>query len=330
MIKKRREIAEKSDSQADQLRDIASQSINDTKSQISLNEQILSSLDSQIIELEKTNVDGENDALILQAKQGKSGVLSGLNALRSALRSTEYQTSGEEEPANLSDLGREVTLKQLEIEEKALSLSREIARLNLKIAQISESLYYPASPESAVVEKVFVSFGQSVNPGTPLVTLNMDKNVSNVRVLVSSDLAEQISRIEKSTVYIQGQPVELQPRYISSEPTDGSLHSVIFTIPKEYGEQITDGSSIKIEMPIGQAKSTISVPYVPIDAVFQTQSTAVIYVASASAEQGYVAHGKEVTLGSVFGSFVQITKGILPDDQVILNRGILSGDPVSF
>lgn len=330
MIKKRREIAERGDAQADQLRDIAAQSIQATKDQISLNEQILSSLDAQIAALESTNIGGANDALILQAKQGKAGVLSGLSALRSALRTTEYQSSNDKEPAQLSNLGKDLTLKQLEVEERSVQLSKEIARLNLRIAQINESLMYPVAPGAGTVERVYVTPGQSVSPGTVLATVNCDTNLTTIVVPVSTEIAQQVSRIERSSIQLGSERIELTPRYVSSEPTEGNLHSVLFTVPEISAALVADGSRVSVEIPVGQAKASVSVPYVPIDAVFQTQDTSLVYVASRSGEGVYTATAKTVELGAVFGSYVQIRSGISAEDQVILDRNILSGDAVTF
>lgn len=330
LINKRREVAEKTDAMNDQLREITAQSFDATRTQISLNEQIIFSLDEQISELEMNNAEGTNSALITQVKSSKSGVLSGLSALKSALRSGEYQASSDDEGAQLSNLSKDLTIKQLEVEERSLALGKEIARLNLTIAQISESLMYPASPETGIIERIHVYPGQSVNPGTVLATITADKNVAHVVVTVSSDIAKQLSRLEKSNLIVGGQTIELSPRYISTEPTDGTLHTVLFTLSEEQSEWVTQGMSIQVQMPIGQVKATASVPYVPIDAIFQTQDTALLYVASNSGERVYTVVPKEVELGTVFGSYVQIRSGISQEDQVILNRDVLSGDTVSF
>jgi multidrug efflux pump subunit AcrA (membrane-fusion protein) len=330
LIQKRREIAEKADAQADQLRDISSQSVQATKDQIALNEQILSALDSQITALESTNVGGVNDALILQAKQGKSGVLSGLAALKTALRNTEYQSSGDEEPAQLSELSKDLTRKQLEIEERSINLSKEIAQLTLRIAQISESIMYPVSPAAGVVERVYVTPGQSVNPGTVLATIAGVKNITTVIVSVPTEIAKEISRLEKSELMIGGKTIELVPRYISTEKTEGSLHSVLFTLPSDMEDLVVHGERIAVEIPVGQAKSTTAVPYVPLDSVFQTQDMSIVYVASRSSETAFTVVPKTVELGDVFGSFVQIRNGINAADQVIVDRNILAGDNIQF
>jgi len=328
LLSKRREIAEKSDAQADELRDITDKSLGDTRNLVSLNEQMLTSLDTQLNQLTQNNIGGSNDAAILQVQQAKAGVLAGLNSLRMALRSSEYQVSGEQESAQLSNLSRELTLKQLELEEKSLDLTKEISKLNLTIASISESMMYPASPCNGVVERVPVSFGQSVNPGTVLANIKCAKSHTQIIVPVSAEIAEHVSRIEKSIVELpNGESVELAPVYVSTEPTEGSLQSILFELPAMYLDQVNDGAFVNVSIPVGEAHTTAAIPFVPLDSVYQTQNEAYVLVAEKNGEQ-LVATTKTVRLGVVQGSYVEVTEGLGEGDQVIVDRNVIAGDVV--
>lgn len=330
MIDARRDIANAADAQADDYRNITDKSIDDTKTLISLNEEILSSLDGQITYLESTNVGGANDSAIMEVKSAKAGVVSGLNALRNGLRTSEYTQDEDNAPARISNLSRELTNKQLDIETKALELNRELSGLNLRIAQIGESLMYPSSPVSGTIERINVRVGDSVNPGTVLATIKGNATTSTAVALVSEDLAKHISRLEPGMLLIGTQHVAVQPRHISSEPTDGVLHSVVFTVPDEYTDQLANKSYLTVELPVATQRSTVSVPFVPLDAVYQTQSDAFLFVASKSAQGTFMAESRTVTLGPVIGSFVEIRKGVSAADQIILDRTVSSGDAVSF
>ena len=330
MIDARRDIANASDAQADDYRNITNKSIDDTKTLISLNEEILSSLDSQLTYLESTNVGGANDGAIMEVKSAQSGVITGLNALKNGLRTSEYTQNEDNAPARISNLSRELTNKQLDIETKALELNRELSGLNLRIAQISESLMYPSSPVAGVIERINVRVGDNVNPGTILATIKGNVTTSTAVALVSEDLAKHISRLEPGILIIGDLRVSVQPRHISSEPTDGILHSVVFTVPDEYRDALANKSYLTVELPVSTRKSTASVPFVPIDAVYQTQSDAFLFVASKSAEGKFMVESKTVTLGPVIGSYVEILKGVSAADQVILDRTVSSGDAVAF
>src|SRR3989344_1474960 len=122
IIAKQKEIAQKAEANVDEIRDITEKSIDETNGLINLNSDIISSLDQNIQSLESTNVSGANDSLILQTKQLKSQYFAGLNAARQALRMVEYNADNENPPAELSDLQKDVTIKQLELQEKMLDL----------------------------------------------------------------------------------------------------------------------------------------------------------------------------------------------------------------
>jgi multidrug efflux pump subunit AcrA (membrane-fusion protein) len=330
MIQKRRDIANKSDDMAGELRTIANQSISDTKTLISLNEGIVNSIDANIAYLEATNVGGSNDADILQAKSGKASVLGGLLSLKSALRNTEYQSSNDQEPADLSRISRDLTQKQLDLEERSLDLNRELSKLNLTLARISESLLYPTSPVSGVVERVYVNPGEQVNAGAPLVTISGNTGSLRLIALVGSEMASEVSRIEPTVVHIGDKMVEVTPLYVSREPTDGALHAIVYILPEEFEAVLTNASFVNVSVPMASQKSSASVPFVPLDAVFQTQGGAYVFVASASADASRTAVSREVKLGDVIGSFVRVETGLTTGDQIILNRNVVAGDVVTI
>jgi len=324
IIKKQREIAEKTDANSDALRDITNQSISDTQGVIDLNDSILSSLNANITNLEATNVGGVNDAAILQTKQLKSQFLSANSQLRMGLRNSQFQASGDKPPAALSDLQREITLRQLDIQEKSLNVNLEISRLQAAMAAINASMFHPVAPFAGTIERVHVQVGDLVNPGTILLTLAGNKQETTVVAKVPGKIARSLSQFEASTIYIDNTSVKVMPAFISQEATYGQLYSVIFTIPAEYQDKLTDGEFIRIEAPIGLPNTGSTVPFVPIDSVYQTQERAFVYVVSDNA-----AVAKEVKLGEVIGNDVEVESGLSSGDSVILNRNIIAGDKVT-
>jgi multidrug efflux pump subunit AcrA (membrane-fusion protein) len=328
-IGKSREIAQKSETQQAQLRSIARQSIDDTKTSITLNEDILNTLDKQIKALESINVNGASDSAILALKGSKSQTLNALNGLRSGLRNTEYVNSDDKEAAQIAQLVRDNTLKQLEIQEKSLLLNKEVSGLNLKISQISESLMYPASPCAGVVERVYVKEGQLVNPGTILAIIKTNDTSASALGLVSSEIARSISPLNPSYLLIGGERVAVQPRYISIEPTDGSLHSVLYSVPEEYAHLVKQDSFISVAVPIGLGQSTTSTNlYIPLDAVYQSQDEASVYLMKKDAEGHDVVERQAIVLGPVFGRYVEIESGLTGGEEIILSRNVIPGERV--
>ncbi len=315
LISKQREVAERTDANADQLRDIANRSLDETRSLLDLNESLLASLDAQI-----SQSTGSAQASLNGQKAQFLGVI---NQLKQGVRQAEYQSASDRPPAQLSDLGREITMKNLEIQEKSLEANKQISNLSLLASQITEAQMYPAAPFAAIVERIHVRVGEAVNPGTVLATLNQTTDDIVLNALVPASTAKNISKFEKSTIHIGDKTLDLAPFYISSEATDGQMYSVLYVLGDEYKELFTDKSFVQIDIPVGAPDTNSVVPFIPLDAIFQTQDESVIYIVSDGK-----AKSRKIQLGQVQGRFVAVTDGVGANDEVILSRTVVEGDQI--
>ncbi len=315
LISKQREVAERTDANADQLRDIANRSLEESRSLLDLNESLLASLDAQI-----SQSTGSAQASL---NGQKAQFLGAINQLKQGIRQAEYQSASDRPPAQLSDLGREITLKNLDIQEKSLEANRQISNLSLLASQITEAQMYPAAPFAATIERIHVRVGESVNPGTVLATLNQTTDDIVLNALVPASTAKNISKFEKSTIHIGEKTLDLAPYYVSSEATNGQMYSVLYVLGDEYKELFTDKSFVQIDIPVGAPDTNSVVPFIPLDAIFQTQDESVIYIVSEGK-----AKSRKIQLGQVQGRFVAVTDGIGANDEVILSRTVVEGDQV--
>ena len=325
IIAKQREIAEKTQENAGELHEISEKSIDETKSLIDLNQGILDQLDSNISALVAGNVGGANDAAILQAKQLKSQFQSAQNQLKSAQRNIEYQTDEDNPPTQLANLAKDLTLKQLDIQEKSLSLNLEVSRLQVALSAINASLFHPTAPFPGVVQRVFVKVGQAISSGMPILTFAGQNSQLTVIARVPGGIAAKISKLETSKLYLGTKVIEASPSFISQEATDGQLYSVIYDIGKEEMDSLTDGSFVNIDVPVGYPDTLKTLPYVPIDSVFQTQEENIVYVVVDDK-----AVSRRIELGSVVGKYVEVTSGLTSGDQIILGRNVIEGDRVKI
>lgn len=325
IISKQKEIANKQDENADELREIADDSIERTEDLIELNQDVLDSINSNLDELESGNVGGVNDDAILSTKQLKSQIQSGLNQLQSGLDNTRYQSRGDTPQADLSNLTKEIALKQLDVQEKALELSLKTAGLQLQIAQIQESLMFPASPIKATVERIFVKEGELVNPGTPLMVIHGDQNLQLI-AKIPFDLSQMISKDRATKVIINENEIEIFPEHISIDATDGNLSSVLYSIPDSYQNSISNNSYVNIIVPLDVNSKTDGAIYVPIDAIHTLPDSSTIYVVS-----GDKAQAISIEVGSIRGNLAEISSNDLSRYQyVILTRNISEGELISF
>lgn len=325
IINTQKSLAEKSGENSEQIRKITDQSLQETRDLINLNQSIVDTLSQNQTTLEQNNTGGVNDAAILQIKSQKAAVQSGLNQLKTGLRQAEFQASADKPPAELAKLQKDLALKQLDLQRKALDLGLEISRLQLVLAQISESLYFPASPFSAIVQRVYIKEGQAVNPGTPLMTLSAIDDPISAIVNLPQNLAGSVSTVLPSTLYINDQQIQLNPHFVSTEATDGTLYSVIYTIPDKFSRELSDGEYIKVDIPAGLTQTEQSLPFIPLDSVYQSADESIVLVIT-----GEKAESRIIKPGNVFGQFVEVKSGLTKNDQVIINRNILAGDKVSI
>ncbi len=328
MLNKQRSIAQLGETQASQLRSITRQSFDETSSLINLDNDIIASMDAQINTLSDTP-GATASASLLQTKQLKAQILAGFNAAKQALRSNQYLADDSKEPAQIAITQRDLTLKQLDLQERTLDLNRDLAELNVRINQVNESLMYPVAPSAGTIERIYVKVGQAVTPGTPLASIRNDVNMATAVLLVSQEIAGQLSKTEPSYLKINDQKVAAMPRSISSEPTDGGLFSVIYPIPQTYAAELSNNSFVQIDVPVGVNYANSSYPFIPLDAVYQTPTSASVFVAEKDGNDT-VAKSRAVKLGNVYGEYVEVIDGLQTNDQVILDRNVIEKEKVAF
>jgi hypothetical protein len=163
-----------------------------------------------------------------------------------------------------------------------------------------------------------------VSPGTTLAEISATDASTQAIVTVPAAVAQQISKIEPTIIHIGSQTYSVRPTYISTEATDGALYTITYPIPDDAKAVTTDGDYVNVDIPVGMANTSAAVPFVPLDAIYQTQDKNYLLVV-----KNGKAETREVTLGNVFGSYAQIQTGLNPGDQVILDRSIVAGDKVT-
>jgi len=320
IIGKQRQLANENANNTEELRKISVQSNDDTKALLSLNQDILSVLATDLDNQIKNNA---APSTIQAARIAKAPYQAAVNQLQAQVRAADYSTNTNNPPTNITNLDKDIVLKQLDLQEKALILSKEVSQIQLNLAAVNEAIMFPAAPCPGTVQKIHVHIGQLVNPGAPLVTIYAPAGQVTVEAKVPAQVAHSISLIELSSLKIGNETITAIPDFVSSQATDGQLYSVFYQIPDLIKEKLTDKEFIAIDIPISQSSSSAAVIFVPLDSVYQTTSESFVYVK----EEGK-ATSKKVSLGTVLGSDVEILDGLKDGDQVILNRNVVAGDKV--
>ncbi len=323
-IQKQRDLANKNSDNIEQLRQISEKSKDDTNSLLNINQDIVNTLNTNLQNLIGNNTNGQNDQLILATKQQIATFQSAANQLNANRRNLSYSTNTDNSPTQIANLGRDIALRGLDVQEKSLELSKQVAQIQLNLAQVNEALMFPAAVCPGVVQRVHVHVGQMVSAGTPLVTIYNERGNVSAVARVNKNVALSASRIDASNIYI-GERVLVQiPRFVSTQATDGQLYSIIYDIGEDYQDDVTNMGYVTIAIPVGHTDSNSVVPFIPVDAVFQTQDSAFVYVVA-----GQEAAAKKVELGEVVGRDVAVRSGLADGDEIILNRNIVAGDSVT-
>lgn len=325
LIDKQRQAAEANAQNAEELRKISEQSVSSLNEQISLNGDILSSIDANITNLEETNSGGVNDDLIEASKQLKSQFLAAQSQLEQAKRSTEYTVNEANPPTQLTNLSKDIALKQLELQEKSLDLNYELARVNQAIAAISASLMNPTAPFSGTVERVHIREGQGVTPGMPLVSLSGQTEGAKIVVGLPASMAKRVSELEPAMITMDNQEYPLELMHVTSETLEDQLARVILNVPEEVLPALRNNAFVTVSLPLGYPEAAGALPIIPIDTVHQTQQGAYVFLI----EDGLVV-SREIKLGQVLGDRVEVLEGLATGDVIIVNRSVTAGEKVKI
>ena len=141
--------------------------------------------------------------------------------------------------------------------------------------------------------------------------------------LVAQSVARTLSDLELAQIHLGQEVVELPPTHVSQEAVENGLYAVTFTLPEEKNSLVSDGQVLSVDLPIGMADTSETIPFIPLDAVYQNSDQAYVFVTQENRAQT-----RPIVLGSVFGSFVEVKEGLQKADQVILDRNVIDGDPI--
>lgn len=261
LIQAQRDLANKNKDNSDQIRDITNKTAQDTQNLVNLDQSIVDTLNQNLLSLTPS------DPLYLQTKEQISQFQSAVVQLNGSLRGMQYQGAGDKPPADLANVQKDIAIRGLDLQEKALNMNLEISKLSYNLALVYEANMFPSSPFAGVVDKIFVHVGDNVTSGTILAGISGNNQHAKIVVNVPSDIAKNISVVEPSVLYIGKESVEMVPSYISKDATNGVLYSVIYQLDDSLTSKLTNETYVSVKIPIGVANTTNIDPFIPLDSV---------------------------------------------------------------
>ena len=248
----------------------------------------------------------------LRATEQRAGLLQAQAALReAAARETEAQTRYQ----RMADMYERKVVPKATFDEVAANREAAVARLAaaraaLESAQEGVAYTEVRAPYAGVVTKRLVQVGETVGPGTPLMS-GLSLQYLRVTVDVPQSIVAQVRRIKKGAVYVEGRRIEATKVTVFPEAASPSS---TFRARLELPENATDlypGMFVKVGFVIGEADRIL----VPARALVERSEVTAAYVVDADGHTSM----RQVRVGDRFGDRVEILSGLAAGERIALD-----------
>lgn len=316
-----RKQTEESFNNSEKLREIAEKSRSETAQIVDLLEKTVKNLEDSIEEEKQNNNDPE---VIQNLENALIGPKSNLLQTRSQLRALELQSSEDGPQADISSIAKEIAFKSIDLQQKSVETQYEIAKLNVRMAQIAAAAARVTAPIDATIERITVKKGQYLTPGTPVAIVNGGLNLT-LEIQVAPRLASEIDLERNAVIQANSGEILLPITYVSTVPVTGSLHIVSIDIPQVYYPAIYESMALGAKLPIKPNSSSSSNEFIPIDGLFITNTDRFVFVY----DEGF-AKKKVVETGNIIGDAIEIKSGINKGERVIIDRRVVDLQAVTL
>ena len=248
----------------------------------------------------------------LRATEQRAGLLQAAAALREATaREAEAQTRYQ----RIADMYDRKVVPKATLDEVVANREAAVARLvaaRAALESAKEGVAYTEirAPYAGVVTKRLVQVGETVSPGTPLMS-GLSLQYLRVSVDIPQSIVEQVRRIKKGAVYVEGRRIEATKVTVFPEAASPSS---TFRARLELAENATDlypGMFVKVGFVIGEADRIL----VPARALVERSEVTAVYVLDASGR----ASMRQIRAGDRFGDRVEILSGVATGERIALD-----------
>lgn len=248
----------------------------------------------------------------LRAMEQRSGLLQAEAAVREAdAREKEAQTRHQ----RVVLMYERNLVAKAALDESLAARDAAVARLAAARAALTsarEGVAYTEvrAPYAGIVTQRHIQVGESVSPGTPLMS-GLSLRYLRVVVDVPQSAVEQVRRIRKAAVYVGGRRIEATKLTIFPE---ASTPSNTFRARLELPENAADlypGMFVKVGFVVGESERLL----VPLSTVVTRGEVTSVYVIDA----GGAVTLRQVRLGHPLDDSVEVLAGLTPGDHVALD-----------
>lgn len=248
----------------------------------------------------------------LRATEQRAGLAQAEAALHEA---TSREAEAQSRYQRISDMYDRKVVPKATLEEVTANRDAAVARLAAARASLEsarEGVAYTEvrAPYAGIVTKRLVQIGETVSPGTPLMS-GLSLQYLRVTVDVPQSIVAQVRRIKKGAVYVDGRRIEATRVTVFPE---ASAPSNTFRARLELPENATDlypGMFVKVGFVTGEADRLL----VPERCLIERSEVTAVYVLDASGRTSM----RQVRVGDRFDDGVEILSGLVPGERVALD-----------
>ncbi len=245
----------------------------------------------------------------LRATEQRAGLLQAQAALREATaRETEARLQYQRVEAMHKDqVVPRSALDQALANRDAAQAQLAAAKAALQSAQEGVAYTEVRAPYAGVVTRRDVQVGETVAPGTPLMS-GLSLRFLRVAVDVPQSAVDQVRRIGKAAVYVDGRRIEATKLTVFPEAATASN---TFRARLELPENAADlypGMFVKVAFVIGEAELLM----VPVSTVVERGEVTAIYVIDANGQTSL----RQVRLGHRLAGQVEILAGLAAGERI--------------
>lgn len=246
----------------------------------------------------------------LRSTEQRAGLAGAQAALQEATaREAEAQTRYK----RIADMYDRKVVPKATLDEVSASRDSAVARLAAARAAVEsarEGVSYTEvrAPYAGVVTKRLVQVGETVSPGTPLMS-GLSLQYLRVNVDIPQSIVDQVRRIKKAAVYVAGHRIEATKVTVFPE---ASSPSNTFRARLDLPENAADlypGMFVKVGFVTSEADSLL----VPDTALVQRSEVTAAYVVDSKSGQVSM---RQVRVGEHFGDRTEILSGLAPGDRI--------------
>jgi RND family efflux transporter MFP subunit len=239
--------------------------------------------------------------------------VAGLTQAQAALKeAVAREAEAQQRYQRINDMYQRHVVARATLDEASAARDAAVARASAARAGLDaarEGVAYTEvrTPYSGVVTQKFVQLGELVAPGTPLVAV-ASLDALRVVVEVPQSVIEQVRKVQKAIVFIDGQRVEAAglTLFPSAQPKTSTFR-VRIELPKSV-QGLAPGMFVKVGLVTGAADLLL----VPRAAVVERSEMRAVYVLGPDGRVSL----RQVRLGHVRGDQIEILAGLVAGDTI--------------